>query len=165
MFDMKFIAAKLLIALFVIGLSGCAENQVTIRWNDFTGRNRANAELKMNDASCKILYQQAHTQAEQMYNTAPANCYRCEALTIATVIANNNNIQNYADTAYYNCMRSFGWELQTVQAAPASQKVETNTNNTNVNGKVRRWCEVDADCGSRMSCRVIAGGGTECRAS
>jgi len=162
---MKFITAILLFTLVIMGLVSCAENQVTTRWNDFTGRGRTNAELKMNDASCKIMYQQAHTQAEQMYNTAPANCYKCEALTMATVITNNNNIQNYADIAYYNCMKSFGWELQTIQAAPASQKVETNTNNiVNVKSVVRRWCEVDTDCGSRMSCRVVTGGGTECRA-
>ena len=155
-----------LILISALLLASCAAEETTKTvWNDFTGNKRGDAALKMNEGACQLVYQQSYTQAQNIYTTPNANCTnaQCGALQAATIITNNNNMQNYANNAYYNCMRGFGWELKTVQVVPASQKTDNNTN-TNVKSNVRRWCEVDTDCGSRMSCRVVAGGGTECRA-
>ena len=93
---------------------GCAtepERQTT--WTDVTGNNRSEGLRFQDHSACSLLFQQARTQAE-LTNPMPeaGSCRTCATLNAATVLMRQQNIDNYANSAYFNCMGVKGWRKQ-----------------------------------------------------
>ena len=103
-----------LLAIFTAFLLGCASDpeRKTV-WNDITGSNRTNLVLFQDHSSCSLVLQQAQAQAELTNPMPSANsCRTCGALMAATIMLRQQNIDDYANSAYTNCMGAKGWRRQ-----------------------------------------------------
>lgn len=83
-------------------------------WIDVSGKKRNDSILFQDSAACQMAYQQALTTAWQMYPVPPSsgNCPTCGTLNAKAIILRQQNISNYANSAYTNCMETKGWRKQ-----------------------------------------------------
>ncbi|MGB8078553.1 MAG: hypothetical protein WCF09_11825 [Gallionella sp.] len=74
-------------------------------------RNQQQQQRERDDSACQLIYQQAQAQAIQMYPMPQETgyCPSCGALNAMTIVATQQARNNYAQTAYKNCMGAKGW--------------------------------------------------------
>ena len=111
---LKVIFVATLVAAITQFFSGCAtESERQTTWTDVTGNNRSEGLRFQDHSACSLLFQQARTQAE-LTNPMPeaGSCRTCATLNVATVLMRQQNIDNYANSAYFNCMGVKGWRKQ-----------------------------------------------------
>lgn len=82
-------------------------------WIDISGNGRDDSGLFQDSAACQSVYQQALATAWQLYPEHRAgDCPDCGTLNAKAVILRQQNVSNYANTAYTNCMEAKGWRKQ-----------------------------------------------------
>lgn len=76
-------------------------------WIDISGKGRDDSALFQDSAACQVNYKQALAAAWQLYpEPLPGEDGTRNA---QAVIIHQQNVRNYADTAYTECMGSKGW--------------------------------------------------------
>ena len=103
-----------LLLIVTATLLGCAiQPERKTVWNDITGNKRPDSVLFQDHSSCSLVFQQARTQAEITNPMPEANaCRTCGALNAATIMMRQQIIDDYANSAYTNCMGAKGWRRQ-----------------------------------------------------
>ena len=104
-------SAAALIALLLVGCKTTPQAQPIML--DITGSKRPESALFQDHSACSMVFQQARTQAE-ITNPMPeaGSCRTCGALNAATILMRQQYIDDYANSAYFNCMGARGWRRQ-----------------------------------------------------
>lgn len=76
-------------------------------WVDISGKKRDDAILYQDSAACQIIYKQAFAAALRLYPEPQAG--EDGTRNAQAVIARQQSVRNYADTAYTDCMENKGW--------------------------------------------------------
>lgn len=80
-------------------------------WIDVSGKGRGESMLYRDSAACQENYRQALAEARQMYPEPQPDeaCQDCGTRNAKAVISRQQNVKNYADAAYGECMAARGW--------------------------------------------------------
>ena len=106
---------RALVLIFIALLTGCAtQSQHPIVWVDVTGNGRPDSVLFQDHSACLMTAQQARAQAEQLFPppSPTGYCPTCGAINYMTIMMRQNNINQYAQSAFINCMGANGWRRQ-----------------------------------------------------
>lgn len=80
-------------------------------WFDISGRGRDDTALYQDSAACQADYKQAVVTARKLYPepVADETCQDCGTRNAKAIILRQQNVRNYADAAYADCMAARGW--------------------------------------------------------
>ena len=88
-----------------------SELQMVQGWMDVSGKGRGDSMLYRDSATCQTSYRQALDEARKLYpeSQPEEDCPDCGTRNAKAVILRQQNVRNFADAAYGECMAAKGW--------------------------------------------------------